>query len=99
MVRAQLPILNSEMLYFISGDVVPTGMGGRRVSPVDAGGSGRRRSGGRLGGAETPLSWSALGGCCGAPIPQGWLAPGEAWAAAWAGTRRRGVGGTGRRPT
>src|SRR5215472_18720571 len=26
--------LNSEISYFISGDAVPTGMGGRRVSPV-----------------------------------------------------------------
>src|SRR6516164_5407744 len=54
--RAQLPILNSEILYFISGDVVPSGMGGRGVSPVDAGGSGRSRSGIRLRAENTPLS-------------------------------------------
>ena len=34
----------SEIPYFISGDAGPTGTGGRGVSPVDAGGSGRSRS-------------------------------------------------------
>src|SRR5262249_54138960 len=51
---------------FISGNAVPTGMGGRGVSPVGAGGSGRSRSGIRLRAENTPLSWSAVGGGWGA---------------------------------
>src|SRR5258708_39712345 len=46
-------------------------MGGRGVSPVGAGGSGRIRSGIRLRAENTPLSWSAVGGCWGALISSG----------------------------
>src|SRR5262249_57353499 len=70
--------------YFISGDVVPTGMGGRGVSPVDAGGSGRSTSGIRLRAENTPLSLSAVGGCCGAPISSGGSAVGDRGATAGA---------------
>jgi hypothetical protein len=39
--KRQLPILKFPKIpYFISGDAVPTGMCGRGVSPVGAGGSG-----------------------------------------------------------
>src|SRR5262249_49350426 len=86
--RAQLPILNSEVSYFISGDAVPTGMGGRRVSPVDAGGSGRSRSGIRLRAENTPLSWSALGGS-GSTAATG---------RAWISTEGTGSGRTSRAP-
>src|SRR5262249_17581868 len=68
--------LISEIPYFISGDAGPTGIGGRRVS-VDAGGSGRSRSGIRLRAENTPLSCSAVGGCCGAPISSGGSALGD----------------------
>jgi hypothetical protein len=51
--------------YLISDDAVPTGMGGRGVSAVGGGGSGRSRSGICLRAENTPLSWSAVGGCCG----------------------------------
>src|SRR5260221_7468308 len=60
-----------EIPYFISGDAVPTGMGGRGVSPVGAGGSGGSRSGIRLRAENTPLSWSAGGGGWGALISSG----------------------------
>src|SRR5262249_61672414 len=94
--RAQLPILNSEILYFISGDVVPTGMGGRRVSPVDAGGSGRSRS---LRAENTPLSWSAVGGCRGALVSSGGAALGDRGATAATGRDWVATEGTGSGPT
>src|SRR5262249_56533631 len=70
----------------ISGDAVPTGMGGRRVSPVGAGGSGRSRSGIRLRAENTPLSCWAVGGGWGALISSG-----------GAGLPGRGAGGGGGR--
>src|SRR5262252_4429022 len=90
---AQLPILNSENLYFISGDDVPTGMGGRRVS-VDAAGSGRSRSGIRLRAGNTPLSWSAVGGCSGALISRGESALGDRESTAATGRDWMSTGGT-----
>src|SRR5262249_57770468 len=96
--RAQLPILNSEIPYFISGDVVPTGMGGRGVSPVDAGGAGRSTSGIRLRAEDTALSWSAVGGC-GAPISSGGAALGGPRATAAAGRDWESTGGPRSGPT
>src|SRR5260221_12896576 len=84
-----------EIPYFISGDAVPTGMGGRGVSPVGAGGSGRSRSGIRLRAENTPLSWSAVGGCWGALISSGGSALGESGSTAATGRDRVSAGGTG----
>src|SRR5262249_57058017 len=61
----------TEIPYFISGDAVPTGMGGRGVSSFGAGGSGRSRSGIRLRAEDTPLAWSAVWDRFRAPIPSG----------------------------
>src|SRR5262249_9678613 len=66
-----VPIFNFRIPYFISGDAGPTGMGGRGVSPVGAGGSGRSKSGIRLRAENTPLPWSAVGACWGALISRG----------------------------
>src|SRR5262249_15060196 len=71
----------------ISGDAAPTGMGGRGVSPVGAGGSGRSRSGIRLRGENTPVSWSAVGGGWGALISSGGSALGGSGSAAVTGPR------------
>src|SRR5262249_27702805 len=90
--RAQLPILNSEMLYFISGDVVPTGMGGRGGSPVDAGGAGRRTSGVRFRAGGHPLSLSALG--CGGAVSRGGSALGDRGSTAATGRDWKSTGGT-----
>src|SRR5262249_57787044 len=85
----------SEIPYFISGDAGPTGMGGRGVSPVGAGGSGRSRSGIRLRAENTPLSRSAVGGCWGALISSGGGGVGGGGAGAVGGPRRRLAGGAG----
>jgi hypothetical protein len=78
-----------------SGDDVPTGMGGRGTSLVDAGGSGRSRSGIRLRAENTPLSWSAVDGCCGALISSGGSALGDRGSTATTGRDRMSTGGTG----
>ena len=56
-----------------------------RVSPVGAGGSGRSRSGIRLRGENTPVSWSAVGGGWGALISSGGSALGGSGSAAVTG--------------
>jgi len=85
----------SEIPYFISGDAGPTGMGGRGVSPIGTGGSGRSRSGIRLRAENTPLSWSAVGGCWGALISSGGSVLGGSGSAPVTGLRWMSTGATG----
>src|SRR5260221_2850633 len=84
-----------EIPYFISGDAVPTGMGGRGVSPVGAGGSGRSRSGIRLRAEHTPLSWTAVGGGWGELISSGGSVLGGSGSTAVTGRDWMSTGATG----